>query len=151
MMKKLLNFSVMATLLAVTSCVAPDIDLETPNPNVDGLHKVQIENNIDQQDATRVDDSGFCTGDVVGLYLVNYEGEQPGNLLVEDNQADNVKFTLGEDGSWVSEYDIYYKDNDTKVDFYGYYPYATPTSIEEYSFEVAKDQRTPAEHGKMAA
>ena len=151
MMKKLLNFSVMATLLAVTSCVAPDIDLVTPNLDVDGLHKVQIENNIDQQDATRVDDSGFCTGDVVGLYLVNYEGEQPGNLLVEDNQADNVKFTLGEDGSWVSEYDIYYKDNDTKVDFYGYYPYATPTSIEEYSFEVAKDQRTPAEHGKMAA
>ena len=150
-MKKLLNFSIVATLLAVTSCVAPDIDLETPNPNVNGLHKVQIENNINQQDATRVDDSGFCTGDVVGLYLVNYEGEQPGNLLVEDNQADNVKFTLGEDGSWVSEYDIYYKDNDTKVDFYGYYPYATPTSIEEYSFEVAKDQRTPAEHGKMAA
>ena len=151
MMKKLLNFSIVATLLAVTSCVAPDIDLVTPNPDVNGLHKVQIENNIDQQDATRVDDSGFCTGDVVGLYLVNYEGEQPGKLLVEDNQADNVKFTLGEDGSWVSEYDIYYKDNDTKVDFYGYYPYAAPTSIEEYSFEVAKDQRTPAEHGKMAA
>ena len=151
MMKKLLNFSIVAMLLAVTSCVAPDIDLETPNPNVNGLHKVQIENNINQQDATRVDDSGFCTGDVVGLYLVNYEGEQPGKLLVEDNQADNVKFTLGEDGSWVSEYDVYYKDNDTKVDFYGYYPYATPTSIEEYSFEVAKDQRTPAEHGKMAA
>ncbi len=150
-MKKLLNFSIVAMLLAVTSCVAPDIDLETPNPNVNGLHRVQIENNINQQDATRVDDSGFCTGDVVGLYLVNYEGEQPGKLLVEDNQADNVKFTLGEDGSWVSEYDIYYKDNDTKVDFYGYYPYATPTSIEEYSFEVAKDQRTPAEHGKMAA
>ena len=151
MMKKLLNFSIVAMLLAVTSCIAPDIDLVTPNLDVDGLYKVQIENNIDQQDATRVDDSGFCTGDVVGLYLVNYEGEQPGNLLVEDNQADNVKFTLGEDGSWVSEYDIYYKDNDTKVDFYGYYPYATPTSIEEYSFEVAKDQRTPAEHGKMAA
>ena len=150
MMKKLLNFSIVATLLAVTSCVAPDIDLETPNPDVEGLHKVQIENNIDQHDATRVDDSGFCAGDAVGIYLVNYEGEQPGNLLVEDNQADNVKFTLGEDGLWVSEYDIYYKDNDTKVDFYGYYPYATPTSIEEYAFEVAKDQTTPAEHGKMA-
>ena len=150
MMKKLLNFSIVATLLAVTSCVAPDIDLQTPNPDVEGLHKVQIENNIDQHDATRVDDSGFCAGDAVGIYLVNYEGEQPGNLLVEDNQADNVKFTLGEDGLWVSEYDIYYKDNDTKVDFYGYYPYATPTSIEEYAFEVAKDQTTPAEHGKMA-
>ena len=151
MMKKLLNFSVMATLLAVTSCVAPDIDLETPNPNVDGLYKVQIENNIDQHDATRVDDSGFCAGDAVGIYLVNYEGEQPGNLLIKDNQADNVKFTLGEDGLWTSEYDIYYKNNDTKTDFYGYYPYGAPTSIEEYPFDVAKDQRTTAEQGNMAA
>lgn len=150
-MKKLLNFSIVATLLAVTSCVVPDITLDGPNVNVDGVHKVQIQGAIDQLDNTRVDDNGFCTGDVVGLYLVNYEGEQPGNLLVEENQADNVKFTYGEDGTWTSEYDIYYKDNDTKVDFYGYYPYATPSSIEEYAFEVAKDQRTPAEHGQMAA
>ena len=150
-MKKLLNFSVMAMLLAMSSCVAPDIDLETPNLNVDGLHKVQISGAIDQLDATRVDDNGFCVGDAVGLYLVNYDGETAGTLLVEENQADNVKFTYGEDGTWTSEYDIFYKDNDTKVDFYGYYPYATPTSIEEYPFEVAKDQRTPAEHGQMAA
>ena len=150
-MKKLLNFSIVATLLAMSSCVVPDITLDGPNVNVDGVHKVQIQGAIDQLDNTRVDDNGFCVGDGVGLYLVNYEGENAGTLLVEDNQADNVKFTLGEDGSWVSEYDIYYKDNDTKVDFYGYYPYAIPSSIEEYAFEVAKDQRTPAEHGQMAA
>ncbi len=149
-MKKLLNFSIVATLLAMTGCVAPDIDLETPNVNVEGVHKVQIQGTIDQLDNTRVDDNGFCAGDAVGLYLVNYEGESAGKLLVEDNQADNVKFTFGEDGAWTSEYDIYYKDNDTKVDFYGYYPYAAPSSIEEYPFEVAKDQRTPAEHGQMA-
>ena len=149
-MKKLFYFSAMAVLLSMQGCTVDNADTVMV-PDIATAHKVQISSDIHQQRSSRVDDSGFCTGDVVGLYLVNYEGEQPGNLLVEDNQADNVKFTLGEDGSWVSEYDIYYKDNDTKVDFYGYYPYAAPTSIEEYSFEVAKDQRTPAEHGKMAA
>ncbi|MBQ7310083.1 MAG: leucine-rich repeat protein [Alistipes sp.] len=149
-MKKLLNIFVMALLLIFVGCSTDDVDWGTvPTPEVN--HKVQIAGNIDQHDATRVDDSGFCAGDAVGIYLVNYDGEQPGTLLVEQNQADNVKFTLGEDGTWTSEYDIYYKDNDTKVDFYGYYPYSTPTAIEDYPFEVAKDQTTPAEHGQMAA
>ena len=121
-----------------------------PSPDATS-HKVLIEGNIDQRDNTRVDDSGFCAGDVVGIYLVNYDGDTPGTLLLEDNQADNVKFTLAEDGTWDSEYDIYYKDDDTKVDFFGYYPYAQPSSIEAYPFEVAKDQTKEAEHGQMAA
>ena len=121
-----------------------------PSPDATS-HKVLIEGNIDQRDNTRVDDSGFCAGDVVGIYLVNYDGDTPGTLLLEDNQADNVKFTLAEDGTWDSEYDIYYKDDDTKVDFFGYYPYAQPSSIEAYPFEVAKDQTKEAGHGQMAA
>ena len=149
-MKKLINFSAVAMLLAMTSCISPDIDLETQNPNVDGLHKVQIQGTIEQLVKSHIDDYGFWAGDCVGLYLVNYDGENAGTLHVEGNQADNVKFTNSEDGTWTSEYDIYYKDHDTKVDFYGYYPYATPNSIEEYPFEVAKNQSTPAEHGKMA-
>ena len=121
-------------------------------PSPDGAsHKVLIEGNIDQRDNTRVDDSGFCAGDVVGIYLVNYDGDTPGILLLEDNQADNVMFTLAEDGTWDSEYDIYYKDDDTKVDFFGYYPYTQLSSIEAYPFEVAKDQTKEAEHGQMAA
>ena len=148
--KLLLTLGIAA--LAFAGCTA-DVDVITPMPSPDGSvsHKVSIEGNIDQRDNTRVDDSGFCVGDVVGLYLVNYDGDTPGTLLLEDNQADNVKFTLADDGTWSSEYDIYYKDNDTKVDFFGYYPYAAPSSIEAYPFEVAKDQSKGAEHGMMAA
>lgn len=150
-MKRLIYLLLMALLLWLQGCVTDDFGVNVrPNDDVGTSYKVLIENTIDQHDNTRVDDSGFCTGDDVGIYLVNYDGDTPGELLVEDNQADNVKFTLGEDGAWKSEYDIYYKDNDTKVDFYGYYPYANPSSIEAYPFEVAKDQRTPAEHGQMA-
>ena len=150
-MKKLFYFSAMAVLLSMQGCTVDDVDVTTNAPDITTAHKVQISGDIHQQSRTRANDNGFCEGDAVGIYLVNYDGETPGTLLAEENQADNVKFTLGEDGSWVSEYDVFYKDNDTKVDFYGYYPYAAPTSIEEYSYEVAKDQRTPAEHGQMGA
>ena len=148
-MKKLFCFATCLVAIALQACTQ-DVTIDY-TPNVTPLQKVQIDGSIDQQDNTRVDDSGFCAGDNIGLYLVNYEDGQAGELMVEDNQADNVKFTLQEDGSWVSEYDIYYKDDDTNVDFYGYYPYADPLSIEAYPFEVAKDQRTPAEHGQMGA
>lgn len=148
--KLLLTLGIAA--LAFAGCRA-DVEVlpPAPTPEVGTSYKVTIEGSIDQRDNTRVDDSGFCTGDVVGLYLVNYDGDTPGTLMLEDNQADNVKFTLAEDGTWNSEYDVYYKDDDTKVDFYGYYPYAQPSSIEAYPFEVAKDQTKEAEHGQMAA
>ena len=114
-------------------------------------YKVDIYADIYQQAATKVTTDGFCTGDEVGVYLVNYDGTTPGTLKLEDNQADNVKFSYNENGDWVSDYDIFYKDNETNVDFYGYYPYAEPTSIETYPFEVARDQSKGAEHGQIAA
>ena len=122
-----------------------------PEINQESALKVNIYNEINQQPASRVTTDGFCAGDEVGLYVVNYEGETPGVLRPEDNQADNVRFTYNESGDWVSDYDIYYKDNDTKVDLYGYYPYASPASVEAYPFEVARDQSKEAEHGHLAA
>ena len=149
-MKRLYALFVMSILLVVQGCNHNELDND-PALNEDLFHKVEISGNIDQQ-VTRVDSKGFCDGDAVGIYLVNYDGETPGTLMLEDNQADNVKFLYdGENNVWISEYDVFYKDNDTKVDFYGYYPYSTPSSIEEYPFEVAKDQSKEAEHGQMAA
>lgn len=88
----------MALLLWLQGCVTDDFGVNVrPNDDVGTSYKVHIESTIDQHDNTRVDDSGFCTGDDVGIYLVNYDGDTPRELLVEDNQVDNVKFTLGED------------------------------------------------------
>ena len=149
-MRKFISFIAIAALAFVQGCSFDESGLKPTIP-MDGTYKVDIYNEIYQQPATRVTTDGFCTGDEVGVYLVNYTGETPGVLKVEDNQADNVKFSYDENGNWVSEYDIYYKDNDTKVDFYGYYPYAEPTSIEAYPFEVARDQSKGEEHGQLAA
>ena len=139
-----------AALLFMQACSFEEVSFKPDLPQ-ESTYKVQIHADIHQQPATKVTTDGFCTGDEVGVYLVNYNGETPGTLKLEDNQADNVRFTYNENGDWVSEYDIFYKDNETNVDFYGYYPYAEPTSIEAYPFEVARDQSKGVEHGQMAA
>lgn len=149
-MKRLIQYIALTALAVLQGCSFSENDLK-PETSQGNAHKVLIYNDIFQQPASKVTTDGFCTGDEVGVYMVNYNGETPGTLKVEDNQADNVRFSYNENGDWVSDYDIFYKDNDTKVDFYGYYPYSDPNSVEAYPFEVAKDQSKAAEHGQMAA
>ena len=149
-MKQLTKLMAMAVLILMQGCTFSETEFKPEGSQADA-YKVSIYSDIFQQPAAKVTTDGFCTGDEVGVYIVNYDGETPGTLKVEDNQADNVRFCYNESGEWVSDYDIFYKDNDTKVDFYGYYPYAAPTSVEAYPFEVAKDQSNAAEHGQMAS
>ena len=137
------------TLALFQSCNFDESQMKPATPE-ESPYKVQIYSDISQQPATKVTTDGFCTADEVGVYLVNYDGATPGTLKVEGNQADNIRFSYNENGEWVSDYDIYYKDNETNVDFYAYYPYAEPTSIEAYPFEVARDQSKGEEHGQMA-
>lgn len=139
-----------AILALFQGCNLEEFGSDFQNPAGGAAPKVEIYSEINQQPASKVTTDGFCTGDEVGVYLVNYEGGKPGTLKLKDNQADNVQFVYDENGKWVSEYEVYYKDNDTQVDFYGYYPYSDPTSIEAYPFEVARDQSKGAEHGQMA-
>lgn len=157
-MKRQITLIAAAGLAFAWSCSLDEPAFGPETPGVEP-YKVQISGDIDQQPATKVTTDGFCTGDEVGVYIVNYDGETPGKLKLEKNQADNVRFKYDGFGSWVSDYDIYYKDNDTKVDFYGYYPYveslssssaAQTTSIEAYSFEVERDQSKAAEDGKLS-
>ena len=111
---------------------------------------VELFNEIVQVTTTRVNDEGFCDGDAVGIYVVNYDGDTPGTLKVSGNQADNVKYTLDEaNAKWTPEQTVYFRDLNTHVDLIGYYPYASPASIEAYPFEVAKDQSTAAANGQL--
>ena len=143
-----------AALALLPSCNLQELGPGPDDPQGDpsgSVHKVEIYSEISQQPATKVDNDGFCVGDEVGVFIVNYDGETPGTLKLENNQADNIRFTFNENGNWKSEYDIFYKDNDTRVDFYGYYPYSYPSSVDAYPFEVDRDQSKPAEHGLLSA
>ena len=149
-MKRIVLLMTSVSLLIMPGCSFNESEY-IPEGSKGDTYKVSICGDISQQPATKVTTDGFCNGDQVGVYIVNYDGDMAGDLKLEGNQADNVRFTYDESGNWVSGYDVFYKDNDTKVDFYGYYPYAEPSSIEDYAFEVARDQSKGAEHGHMAA
>lgn len=113
-------------------------------------NRIQLSGDIDQLAVTRVNDNGFCDGDVMGVYIVDYEGNNPGTLKVSGNRGDNVRHTFDEPNyKWSSAYDLYWKDKHTHIDVYGYYPFANPESIEDYQFEVQKDQSTTTAEGEM--
>ena len=113
-------------------------------------NRIQLSGDIDQIAVTRVNDNGFCNGDVMGVYIVDYEGNNPGTLKVSGNRGDNVRHTFDEPNyKWSSAYDLFWKDKHTHIDVYGYYPFANPESIEDYQFEVQKDQSTTTSEGEM--
>jgi len=113
-------------------------------------NRIQLSGDIDQLAVTRVNDNGFCNGDVMGVYIVDYEGNKPGTLKVNGNRGDNVRHTFDEPNyKWNSAYDLFWKDKHTHIDVYGYYPFANPESIEDYQFEIQKDQSKATENGEM--
>ncbi len=145
---KALRFALFSLLaMAMYACSTYD-DLAVPT--VDTTLPVQLFNEIVQVPTTRVNDEGFCDGDAVGIYVVNFENGSSGTMQVEDNQADNVKYIYDEANlKWTPEQEVYFRDRNTHVDIYGYYPYANPASIGAYPFEVQKDQSTAATNGAL--
>ena len=136
-----------AILSLLTSC---SDDLFNDDGNRHGTDRINLSGEIDQLAVTRVNDSGFCDGDVIGVYIVDYNGNTPGTLLPSGNRGDNVRHTFDESANkWNSAYDIYWKDKHTPIDVYGYYPYGSPESIDAYPFTVERDQSTVSEGGAM--
>ena len=104
---------------------------------------ITLSGEIDQTATNRVNDNGFCNGDEIGVYIVDYQGNTPGTLQNRGNRGDNVKHTYDEaTNRWNSAYDVYWKDEHTPIDVYGYYPFASPDDVNAYTFEVQKDQST---------
>ncbi len=136
------------TLAAASSCFQEQDMVDFDPATSPG--KINISGDIDQHYVTRANDTGFCNNDEVGIYVVDYDGSTAGTLLSEGNRADNVMHTFDESAyAWKSAYDIYWKDNKTNVDIYGYYPFSAVEDVNSYAFEVAKDQSTEAEYGQL--
>ena len=137
-------------LLALVGCTA-DVEVVVPSPAPDAMFSINLSGDISQEYLTRVDDGGFCDGDQIGLYGVNYTNDNStqGSLLDEGNQVDNAKYTYDQANNvWNSAGSVYYKDAETNIDLFGYYPYAHPASTSAYEFEVKQDQ---ANNGGYAA
>lgn len=105
------------------------------------MNRISLSGEIEQVAISRVNDSGFCDGDVMGVYIVDYQGSEPGELQNDGNRGNNVRHTFDESTQkWNSAYDVYWKDKTTHIDVYGYYPFGSPEEVTAYEFEVQKDQ-----------
>lgn len=106
-------------------------------------NRIALSGEIDQVAKSRVNDSGFCDGDVMGVYIVDYANEAPGVLQDKGNRADNMRLTYDENAQkWNSAYDVYWKDKHTAIDVYGCYPFTAISDVLAHEFEVRKDQNT---------
>ena len=134
-------------LLALSSCseeITSIIGEKNQQP-------IQLSGQIDQENVTRANDYGFVGGDKMGIYIVDRVGGVAGQLGASDNRAQNVLFAYDDDNHrWSSPATIYWRDEETGIDVYGYYPgvnyIESPTS---YAFEVQVDQSTEAQNGDL--
>ncbi len=134
-------------LLALSSCseeITSIIGEKSQQP-------IQLSGQIDQENVTRANDYGFVGGDKMGIYIVDRVGGVAGQLGASDNRAQNVLFAYDDDNHrWSSPATIYWRDEETGIDVYGYYPgvnyIESPTS---YAFEVQVDQSTEAQNGDL--
>ena len=149
-MKRAYHYIVAAAILTGLAACSVEEDSFRTEPDAGEPGLITISGEISQVYQTRANDSGFADKDQIGVYIVDYNGSSAGTLRNNGNRADNVKFTFDEAAyKWTSSRDIYWKDKETHIDVYGYYPYASVENVNEYAFEVQKDQSTEALNSKM--
>lgn len=132
--------STIFAILTAACALATSCDKEAGKPQPSTKMEIKITANA----GTRATDSGFESGDRVGLYVVNYKGANPGTLAATGNHVDNMSFTYS--GSWTPTSPIYWLDQTTHADFYLYYPYAQVTNPTAHPFSVAANQSTRANY-----
>lgn len=148
-MKRLISlFEVIGLSVLVFSCTRFGIENQETDAQRPSLIRFSASY---PQVQTRADDAGFADGDQMGVFVVDYDNDKPGVLRAEGNRADNVRFTYDAlSMSWSGAKDIYWKDNKTRVDIYGYYPYdSMMESIEDYKFSVSTRQDCSSTDGGL--
>ncbi len=147
-MNKQLTTYGLLTVLTLTAC-SEDL-LKSPGQEMQENETINLSGEINQVATTRVNDEGFADGDVMGVYIVDYNGNNPGTLLAKGNRGDNVRHTFDEAAyRWSSAYDLYWKDKHTRIDVYGYYPFGTPDDVNNYKFTVKTNQASIPNDGTM--
>ena len=129
-MKKNIFILAVATLLML-GC-NKGVDTSVINPN-----EIRVEASVKQ---TRAAGTSFEIGDKMGLYAVEYNGDEVASLQVAGNFINNEALTY--DGSaWVGGRTLYWSDK--PCDFYGIYPYQEPATVSEYLFDLPTNQNSP--------
>lgn len=135
----------LGTAIVLAGCAKEPVPAVVPEDL--NLIPLNIDGSINQIQ-TKVNAAGFVDKDALGLFAVNYSEENTvaGTLADNGNQADNVKYVFDEAANkWTPTKKVYYKDVNTNVDLYLYYPHqSSVTEVNAANFEVQKDQSSAA-------
>lgn len=121
--KYFIAFAFVAAVLCSCSSGSEDTSPDTSEPSLpQGKLPITISTSVNALEDTRVTDYAFEQGDKVGIYVVNRNADGSSNpLMPQGNYVDNVLFAY--DGTWSAASPVYWLDNETRADFYLYYPY----------------------------
>lgn len=138
----------LAALLAFGSCSEGLLESSVGDQS---LLPIQLSGQIMHENVTRANDYGFVDGDRMGVYIVDYENETAGSLSATENRASNLIYTYdGDSYRWTAPTTVYWRDMETPVDIYAYYPSVnyieTPSA---WNFEVQADQSIEAKNGDL--
>lgn len=87
----------LAMLMLVGALASCNDDTFGPNGSQEENRRpIVLSGEIEQVAVTRVNDNGFCDGDEMGVYIVDYQGSTPGTLQNSGNRGNNVKHTFDE-------------------------------------------------------
>ncbi len=129
-MKKIFGMLAVATLLMV-GC---ENENNFTQYNSD---EIRVEASVKQ---TRASGTSFEIGDNMGLYAVEYSGDEVAELQVAGNFINNEPLTYN-GSAWAGSRTLYWSEN--PCDFYGIYPYQEPATVNEYLFDLPTDQNSP--------
>ena len=91
---------------------------------------------------TRAEDENTAGNMQAGLFMVNYQDENPDDLLPNDNYVNNQLLTWA-NGTWTTTSPIYWIGMETRADFYAYAPFVSKiTDARKMPFSISCDQST---------
>ena len=84
----------------------------------------------------------------MGLYAVEYDGDEVASLQVAGNYINNEALTYN-GSTWAGTRTLYWSEN--PCDFYAVYPYQPEVkSIDTYLFDITTDQSSPESEGALS-
>ena len=126
------NFGILAVATLLMVGCEKGVDNSVVNPN-----EIRVEAAIKQ---TRASTTSFEIGDKLGLYAVEYDGDNVAELQVAGNFINNEPLVYN-GTAWNGNRTLYWSDK--PCDFYAIYPYQEPQSIDTYLFDLPTNQNTP--------
>lgn len=129
-MKNIFGILAVATLLMVGCDKGADSSVVNSN-------EIRVEAAIKQ---TRASGTSFEIGDKMGLYAVEYNGDEVAELQVAGNFINNEPLTYN-GTAWAGNRTLYWSEK--PCDFYAIYPYQEPATVSEYLFDLPTDQNAP--------